>query len=233
VKVLQQYQNIALITAFEPEARFIPAHILKINSGVGLVNAAAATQKLIDFHQLDLIINLGVAGAISSILKPGDIIIADKLEYLYSDHSRIQADNFEKIILAPIISRKVFQTVNHEDYKGDEFSGDENVSMNTVSKHIESDSNSPKFFLGKIASSNYFIDSNRKADVQTMTDALAVDMESCAIAQVSQANCIDYLIVRIISDSADQDSIYEEPLDIEKTNAYIKQVTDFVLSLFD
>ena len=47
-----------------------------IKSGVGKVNAARATQILIDNFELDCIINVGVAGAVNYLLNIGDVVIA-------------------------------------------------------------------------------------------------------------------------------------------------------------
>jgi hypothetical protein len=45
--VLQNYQRITLITAFEPEAQFIPANLLHITSGVS--NFAQAAVETFDY----------------------------------------------------------------------------------------------------------------------------------------------------------------------------------------
>ena len=48
-------------------------------SGVGKVNAARTTQILIDNYNVDLIINIGVAGGVNTNLAIGDIVIGEKL----------------------------------------------------------------------------------------------------------------------------------------------------------
>ena len=50
-----------------------------VKSGVGKVNAARATQILIDKFPIEYIINLGVAGGLNYKLKLGDIIIGETL----------------------------------------------------------------------------------------------------------------------------------------------------------
>ena len=50
-----------------------------IKCGVGKVNAARATQVMLDHFKIDYIINLGVAGALSSMLDVGDVVIAKKV----------------------------------------------------------------------------------------------------------------------------------------------------------
>ena len=50
-----------------------------VQCGVGKVNAARVTQILIDIEKVDLIINVGVAGAVDKNTNVGNIVIADKL----------------------------------------------------------------------------------------------------------------------------------------------------------
>ena len=45
------------------------------------MNAAAATQKLIDTYKPDRIINTGVAGGVANDIELGEIVIASKLAY--------------------------------------------------------------------------------------------------------------------------------------------------------
>ena len=48
-----------------------------VRSGIGKVAAAVATQTMILKYAPDLIVNTGVAGALSSRLTPGDIVISE------------------------------------------------------------------------------------------------------------------------------------------------------------
>lgn len=47
-----------------------------VNSGVGIIAAAAATQMLIDRYNVDTIINFGFAGALKNSFKAGDLVVA-------------------------------------------------------------------------------------------------------------------------------------------------------------
>ena len=64
-----------------------------VESGVGKVNAARATQILIDNFKVDYILNIGVAGGVSTNLKVGDIVVGDKL---YQHDFDITAFNHNK-----------------------------------------------------------------------------------------------------------------------------------------
>ena len=50
-----------------------------IKSGIGKVNAARTTQMLIDFFDIEYIINVGTAGSLNNKLEIGDILIGEKL----------------------------------------------------------------------------------------------------------------------------------------------------------
>ena len=50
--------------------------VVLVKSGIGKVNAAICTQAMIDHFGVDYVINTGVAGAVSTDLKIGDILIS-------------------------------------------------------------------------------------------------------------------------------------------------------------
>ena len=53
--------------------------IVLVKCGVGKVNAARATQILIDNFDLEYVINVGTAGSLNEEIEIGDIVIAEKL----------------------------------------------------------------------------------------------------------------------------------------------------------
>ena len=50
-----------------------------VQSGVGKVNAARTTQILLDNFKVDMVINVGVAGAVNNSLEIGDVVIAKEV----------------------------------------------------------------------------------------------------------------------------------------------------------
>ena len=54
-------------------------HYCLVQCGVGKVNAARTTQVLIDYFDIQMIINIGVAGGLSGSLNIGDIVIGKEL----------------------------------------------------------------------------------------------------------------------------------------------------------
>lgn len=53
--------------------------VVVVVSGVGKVNAAICTQILVDFFDVDKIINVGVAGGVGKKVEPGDVVIGTSL----------------------------------------------------------------------------------------------------------------------------------------------------------
>ena len=49
-----------------------------IKCGVGKVNAARATQVMLDHFEIDYVINVGVAGSLNAMLNVGDVVISKK-----------------------------------------------------------------------------------------------------------------------------------------------------------
>ena len=55
--------------------------------------------------------------------------------------------------------------------------------------------------IGRIVSGDSFIPAERKAVIREESGAIAVDMESAAIAHVSYANSVPFAAVRTITDA--------------------------------
>lgn len=56
--------------------------------------------------------------------------------------------------------------------------------------------------IGRIVSGDSFIPAERKAVIREESGAIAVDMESAAIAHVSYANSVPFVAVRTITDTS-------------------------------
>jgi adenosylhomocysteine nucleosidase len=155
--------------------------VVLLFSGVCKVNAAIATQLVINKFQIDKIILSGVAGSINESIKIFDTIIATEIahhdvanEILTEYHPWMESIWFKQ----------------KEEYI-------ENLKI------IDNDS---KFGLkyGRIISGESFIISNKdKLDLNRKYQAMCVDMESASVAQVCYANGIPLLVIRTITDNCD------------------------------
>ena len=169
--------------------------LVLVESGVGKVNAARATQILIDRMNPKYIFNVGVAGSISNSVDVMDIVVSDKLVQHDFD---ITGFNHEKGYIP-----NVGIYMDADKYLLD------------ISKSVKTDVN---VHIGTIASGDIFItDKDMSNKINTKFNALCVEMEGASIAQVCTLSNVPYLVIRSISDSPNQNDdnkiTYEEFLE--------------------
>ena len=161
-------------------------------AGVGKVNAAANTQRLVDMFGVDCIINSGVAGCISKELSVCDIAISDSLTY----HDFYPINVLDKY--------SPFSSVFKADTKLVE------LSLLACSKIDDEKFN---FKTGMIVTGDVFVeDSNVVARLRNDYDALCTEMEGAAVAHVCVLNKVPFVVIRAMSDNADEnaDMSFEE-----------------------
>lgn len=168
--------------------------VVLVESGIGKVNATLITSLLIDRYDVDMIVNTGVAGALSNELDVTDMVVSttvvhhdvDAMEFGYA---------FGQVPGMPAA------------YDADEKMVGAAVKVLEKNKTIQG-------FKGLVASGDSFIaDSAQKSSIiGNFSNALAVDMESASIAQTCHQFNVPFIIIRSISDKADQaaDMTYEE-----------------------
>lgn len=168
-----------------------------IKCGVGKVNAARATQVMLDHFKIDYIINLGVAGALSSMLDVGDVVIAKKVVQHDFD---ITAFGHSKGYITGVGS---FIESNPDLLE--EFS----------SVLEEMPERNYKIKTGIVATGDIFCtESWMKDKIRAKFNADVVDMECAAIAQVCYLNEKPFIAIRSISDSPNGNnvSVYDNNL---------------------
>lgn len=176
------------------------------SSGVGKVNAAIMTQKLIDSFGIDCIINMGVAGAVDRTLNECDVVISEKLTY--HDFNPLELLN-----RYPPYSTEIFA-----DEKLISLASGACRKLNAQLKYEGKDEFSVK--TGMIVSGDCFVDSSEKIkELDEKFSALCTEMEGAAIAHTAKVNNIPFVVIRVISDFADENS--QNSLDtFEKIAAY-------------
>ena len=161
-------------------------------SGVGKVNAARTTQIIIDNYNINKIINIGVSGSCTKDLNIGDIVIADKL-YQYDFDITMFNHNLGYV---PLV-------------------GDYIEIPNKIIKDFINKVNQ-KISIGPLASADRFVSNIKdKLELNNKFNDIACDMESSAIGQVCYLSKIDFLIIRSISDTLNDNITveFEEFLD--------------------
>lgn len=160
--------------------------VVVVQAGIGKVNAAVCTQILIDCFHVDAIINTGVAGALSSELEIGDIVISsDAVQH------DVDATSFGYALgEVPRIGVTVF--------KADEY------LINIAEKATDVLSSKINVFTKRIASGDQFIANHEKKEwIRDKFEAFCTEMEGAAIAQAAYINKIPFIIIRSISDKSD------------------------------
>lgn len=159
-------------------------------SGIGKVNAAACTQKLIDCYNVDYLINMGIAGGISKDLQALDVIIGSEVLY----HDFTPASLLDK-----------YHPFSHS------FKCDEKL-VKTAEQVCKSLDVVKRYSTGIIASGDCFVEkSETKAHILSL-GGCCCEMEGAAIGHVAHLNAVPFLIIRSISDLADEGAAmsYEE-----------------------
>ena len=155
--------------------------------GVGKVFAAICTEAMIIGFSPKLIVNTGVGGALAKGLSVTDTVIADKLVQHDMDTSPIG----DPVGLISGINKVWFET----DERAREILLASAERLGLRAK------------IASVASGDKFIaDKADKDKIVANFDAAVCEMEGAAIAHTAFVNNTPFIVIRAISDSADEDS---------------------------
>ena len=175
-------------------------HIVIVQSGVGKVNAALCVQRLILQFGVTHIINTGIAGAMAHGLKVQDLVVST--DALYHDMNAV--DFGYKITEVP-------------GMKCSDFPASQEL-ITAAEKAFASleESKGHSIVKGRIATGDQFIASKElKAQIMKNCSPVCVEMEGAAIAHACYLNNVPFIIIRCMSDMADDAG--------EKTNDFNEQ----------
>lgn len=169
-------------------------NVVIVKSGIGKVNAAICAQILADIFKVNAIINTGIAGSLNDKINIGDIVLSkDALQ-----HDMDTTAFGDPIGVIPRMDVSIFP-------------GDEALialaeeCCHSVLPQIQT-------FVGRVVSGDQFI--SDKAKKQWLTDTFhgyCTEMEGAAIAHASYLNGIPFLVIRAISDKADDSAGMDYP----------------------
>ncbi len=165
-----------------------------VRSGIGKVNAAVCTQILVDEFQADAVINTGIAGSLNAQINIGDIVIStdvvhhdmDAVNFGYEPGQIPQMDvfSFEADRELADCAERVCHEVNPEI----------------------------QVFRGRVVSGDQFVaDKAVKERITGLFHGYCTEMEGAAIAQTAYLNQIPFVIIRAISDKADDSASEDYP----------------------
>ena len=168
--------------------------VVVVRSGIGKVNAAVCTQILVDEFGVDAVINTGIAGSLNAQIDIGDIVISTDVL-----HHDMDAVNFG---YAPgqIPQMEVFS-----------FAADEPMAE-LAEKVCHQVNPEIKVFRGRVVSGDQFISDRATKDrITAQFHGFCTEMEGAAIAQAAYLNQIPFIVIRAISDKADDSASEDYP----------------------
>ena len=154
--------------------------------GIGKVNAASLTQRLIDKYSPNRIINTGTAGGLAEGLNIGDIIIAEKAAY----------HDFKPVSIVV-------------DMLGDKYIHSDSSMVSTALTACAE--NDIPHRAGTVVTGDCFVstEAQREDIFAEYPDALCTEMEGAAIAHVCFNNKVPFIIIRSVSDFAADEKLFD------------------------
>ena len=168
--------------------------VVVVRSGIGKVNAAVCTQILVDDFGADCVINTGIAGSLKAKIDIGDVVVSSDVL-----HHDMDATGFG-------YPKGQIPRMDTLSFKADErlvelASEACAVAVPEIGVHV-----------GRVVSGDQFIsDKNVKEEIVKNFDGYCTEMEGAAIAQTAYLNKIPFVILRAISDKADDSATMDYP----------------------
>ena len=184
--------------------------VIAVVCGIGKVNAAVCTQILVSEFNVDKVINVGVAGGIGKDIYPGDVVIATNL---------VEHDMDTTAFVDPHGQVPRMDTF---DFKCDSSLIE---AANSACKKVGGFNT----FTGRIVSGDVFV-----ADVEKIKwlekefNALSCEMEGASIAHVCYLNNIPVVVIRSISDNANNGAHMDfekfTPIAVKNSTSILKEM---------
>ncbi len=171
------------------EGRLGSTEAVVVRCGVGKVNAGLCVQVLADLFEVTHILNTGVAGSLDDRIRIGDLVVST--EACYHD---VDATNFG---YAPGEVPQLRTAV---------FTADPELRARAAAA-VREKAPEVQLFEGRVVSGDQFIcEKERKEAISRTFGGLCVEMEGAAIAQAAYVNGLPFVILRAISDQADEET---------------------------
>ena len=174
------------------EGRIGDTHVVVVQCGVGMVNAATCTQALIDRFGVGCVLNTGIAGSLDASINIGDIVVATDAVNHIMDVSNLgyaagQTPGCDVLAFptSPALRKAIVAAAAKVGLTSHE---------------------------GRVASGDCFVctDAEKQRIVETF-GAKCCEMEGAAIANVCYLSGVPCGVVRAISDKADGSSQMDYP----------------------
>lgn len=167
--------------------------VVVVQCGVGKVNAALCAQILCDCYQVTHLVNTGIAGSLCAELDIGDFVVSQDAMYHDFDCRKFGYP-FGKV---PGMDTVTFPA--DEGLMAAAFAAAEKIHPG----HVR---------IGRVASGDQFVaEKGLKERIIENTQGLCTEMEGAAIAQTAYRNGVPFVILRAISDKADDSAEMDYP----------------------
>lgn len=192
----------AMLTFYE--GKICDLEVVAVFSGVCKVNAAIASQILIDSFGVDCIVNSGTAGGMDSGLELLDTVIST--EVCYHD-------------VAPDILTEFHPWMKSIFFEAD----NELIKRSKIA--VEKLHPVGRVFWGRMVTGESFITQQGRREINDNFAPLSVDMESAAIAHVCHVNKIPFVSIRSITDTAEHSGTANFEDNCATASAIAKDIT--------
>ena len=168
------------------KGKFCKKDVIVVKSGIGKVNAAICAEILVACFNVNKIINTGIAGSLKNEINIGDVVLStDAIQH------DMDVTNFG-YAKGQIPGMKVSTFVADEELA--------NIAEAACHKACPDIA----VFKGRVVSGDKFVsDKATKNEISENFQAYCTEMEGAAIAHAAYLNNVPFLIIRAISDKAD------------------------------
>lgn len=193
----QEMDQVQVISAAGMEfykGRLEGRDVVVVRCGVGKVNAAMCVQVLADRFEVNGIINTGIAGSLRAEINIGDMVLS--------------TDAVQHDVDATVFGYRPGQVPQMDVFA---FEADERLraAAKECCRNVNPDIS---VFEGRVLTGDQFIAGKDKKEwLEETFHGFCTEMEGAAIAQAAHLNQIPFLIVRAISDKADDSATMDYP----------------------
>lgn len=192
------------------EGKLSGLDVVIVQCGVGKVHAAMCTQTLCDVYGVTHIVNTGIAGSLDAALDIGDVVVSQDAIYHDFDCTHFGYP------MAQVPGQDVTAFPADEAMAAMAFAASEIINPG----HTKT---------GRVATGDLFVASReQKERIIAVTGARCTEMEGAAIAQVAYTNGVPFVILRAISDKADDSAEMDYPTFEKKAAEHCAAVTELL-----
>ena len=176
------------------QGRLCGRETVVVRSGIGKVNAGICAQILVDTFGVTELINTGIAGSLKNEIDIGDIVVSS---------DAVQHD----------MDARSFGYERGQIPRMETLSFPADQRLIALAKQACAETN-PEIgvHVGRIASGDQFVaDRKLKDEIASWTGGYCTEMEGAAVAQAAYLNGTPFVIIRAISDKADDSASVDYP----------------------